>query len=391
MNIVLFSDTYPPEINGVATSLYNLHMTLKMHGEKCLVVTTNPFNDQVTFEDDIIRVPGIELKQLYGYQLAGPYNQKAFEIVRAFKPDVIHVNHDGGIGQFGFLCASRLNVPTVYTYHTMYEDYTYYVTKGHFDRAAKSIVRSYIKLKSNQSAEFIAPSAKIKDYLRSIGVDGYVNTVPTGIDFSRFMNQAGTEEDAIKLRAELGIGKDDFVLLSLGRIAKEKSIDVCLRGYAKYLRHGETRPSKFLIVGGGPAMDELKELCKELGIQDRVIFAGPVKPDVTQYYYRLGDCFVSASVTETQGLTFMEAMASSLIVLARYDDNLAGTITDGKTGFFFYDEDDFKDRLAAIVGLNSAQRKAVLVGAKKALEPYSLEAFYKNVMEVYRRAIRKNW
>lgn len=391
MNIVLFSDTYPPEINGVATSIYNLRMTLLMHGENCLVVTTNPYNDKVIYEDGVVRVPGIELKQLYGYQLAGPYNQEAFEHVRAFKPDVIHVNHDGGIGQFGFLCASRLNVPTAYTYHTMYEDYTYYVTKGHFDRAAKSIVRSYIKLKSNQSGEFIAPSAKIKDYLRSIGVDGYVNTVPTGIDFSRFMNNCGTKEDALKKRAELGIDKDDFVLLSLGRVAKEKSIDVCLRGYAKYLKRGESRPTKFLIVGGGPAIDELKDLCVELGIEKQVIFAGAVKPDVTQYYYRLGDCFVSASVTETQGLTFMEAMASDLIVLARYDDNLAGTINDGKTGYFFYDEDDFKDRLEMIVSLGETEKKAVLAGARKALEPYSLEAFYNNVMEVYRRAIRKSW
>ena len=129
----------------------------------------------------------------------------------------------------------------------------------------------------------------------------------------------------------------------------------------------------------------------ELGIEKQVIFAGAVKPDVTQYYYRLGDCFVSASVTETQGLTFMEAMASDLIVLARYDDNLAGTINDGKTGYFFYDEDDFKDRLEMIVSLGETEKKAVLAGARKALEPYSLEAFYNNVMEVYRRAIRKSW
>ena len=87
----------------------------------------------------------------------------------------------------------------------------------------------------------------------------------------------------------------------------------------------------------------------------------------------------------------MEAMASDLIVLARYDDNLAGTINDGKTGYFFYDEDDFKDRLEMIVSLGETEKKAVLAGARKALEPYSLEAFYNNVMEVYRRAIRKSW
>ncbi len=391
MNVVLFSDTYPPDINGVATSLYNLHLTLVNHGHKCMVVTVNPWNNDVMIDDDIIRIPGLELKKLYGYHIAGFFNQKAFEAVKKFHPDVIHVNHDAGLGQFGFICASRLNVPTAYTYHTMYEDYTYYVTKGHFDLIAKSIVRSYIRLKAEQTAEFIAPSEKVKDYLRSIGVDTYINVVPTGVDFSRFREQIGTKEEALALRKKFGIDEKDFVILSLGRVAKEKSIDVCLRGYADYLKSGEDKPTKFLIVGGGPALDDLKALTKELGIEKKVIFVGPVKPDETQYYYQISDCFVSASITETQGLTFMEAMASSLVVLARYDDNLAGTIVDGKTGYFFYDLGDFKDRLRAIVNLSPSARKNIISQANKALEPYSLDAFHDNVMEVYRRAIRKRW
>jgi 1,2-diacylglycerol 3-alpha-glucosyltransferase len=99
---------------------------------------------------------------------------------------------------------------------------------------------------------------------------------------------------------------------------------------------------------GVPPLEDLKGFGREpLGIGDHVVFSGAVKPDQIQRYYALGDCFVSASITETQGLTFMEAMAAGLIVLARYDDNLQGNdFADGKTGYFFYDEEDFKEKLS---------------------------------------------
>ncbi|MBP5217240.1 MAG: glycosyltransferase, partial [Bacilli bacterium] len=271
MNIVLFTDTYLPEINGVATSLFNLHKTLVEHGEKVLVVASNgPDSKKIEVTDDIIRIAGFEAMKGYDYHIASFYNQKVFEMVRDFEPDLIHSNHDGPIGQFGFICASRLNLPVVYTYHTMYEDYTHYVTKGHFDVFAKKIVRGYINLKSVQADEFIAPSEKIKNYFRSIGVDKYINVVPTGIDFGKFMKPSMNEEEKAQLKKSLGISQKDYVLLFLGRIAKEKSIDVLIRGYADYLAGGESRPTKFLIVGGGPLLDELKALAEELGIADHV-------------------------------------------------------------------------------------------------------------------------
>jgi len=391
MNIALFSDTYPPEINGVATSTFNLRKTLHNHGHNVIVVTTNPYSKQVTFDGDVIRIPGPEIKQLYGYRMANFFDPEAFAILKKFRPDVIHVQTDAGIGQFGFLAADRLHSATVYTFHTMYEDYTYYATKGHFERFARNAVRFYVRFKSNQATEFIAPSDKIKDYLRAIGVDSYINVIPTGIEFAKFSSRSLDKADLEALRASLGIDPKEYVLLSLGRVAKEKSIDVCLRGYADYLKNGESRSTRLLIVGGGPALEELKALSKELGLEKKVVFAGSVKPDQTQRYYHLGDCFVSASITETQGLTFMEAMASGLIVLARYDDNLQGTITDDQTGYFFYDEIDFKDKLAKIINLDPGKRKGIQENAVKAIDPYSMERFYLNIIEVYKRANKKNW
>lgn len=391
MNIALFTDTYLPEINGVATSTANLRQTLMAHGHNVLLVTTNPFSDEVTYEDGIIRIPGIEAKKLYGYRLTSFYSPEAMKYVAAFRPEVIHCQTDIGVGIFGLLAAKRLRVGLIYTFHTMIEDYAYYVTKGHFDRFARHTVRWFYRAKSNQFTEFIAPSEKIKDYLRAIGIDKTIPVIPTGIEFSRFDPEKENKERTAELKKKFGISPKEKVILCLGRIAKEKSIDVLLRGYANFLKKGEPFPTRFVVTGFGPAEEELKELAVHLGIQDKVVFTGKCDPSETQDYYRLGDYFVSASVTETQGLTFMEAMAAHLVVLARYDDNLVGTIQDGVTGFFFFDEKDFDEKLRKVLTMDEASKKRVISSALKAIDVYSMERFYNNIIEVYERVRKKNW
>ena len=391
MNIALFTDTYPPEINGVATSTANLRRTLIDHGHNVLVIATNPFSNEVTYEDGLVRIPGVDMKQLYGYRLSRFWSPEGMKYILAFRPDVIHVQTDLGVGTFGMLVARRLKLGMIYTFHTMIEDYSYYVTKGHFDRFARHTVRLFYRAKSNMYTEFIAPSKKIQDYLRSIGIDKTIPILPTGIEFSRFDPKNENPERTAELRKKFGISPKDTVILSLGRIAKEKSIDVLLRGYARFLAQGEPFPTKFVITGLGPAEKELKELAAELGIANKVIFTGKCDPSETQDYYRLGHYFVSASITETQGLTFMEAMAAHLVVLARYDDNLVGTIKDGQTGFFFFDENDFDAKLRQVITLDEAAKETVRKNALEAIDVYSMERFYTNIIEVYKRVRKKNW
>lgn len=279
----------------------------------------------------------------------------------------------------------------VYTFHTALEDYTYYATRGYFDRLAKGVVRSYVRYKSNEASEFITPSVKTMEYMRSIGVDAYINVIPTGVDFSKFAKENVDLNKVNEIKKSNGIDEDTFVILSLGRVAKEKSIDICLKGYAKYLQNNPKKKTLFVIVGGGPALDELKELCEKLEISDHVKFLGPVNPKDTPLYYQLGDLFVSASITETQGLTFMEAMASNVLLLARYDDTLSATIKDGKNGFFFLDESDMAAKIDKIISLSEMEKNKILSEAIDGLSEYSIDKFYDRVKKVYERAIKRNW
>lgn len=390
MDVCIFTDTYVPEINGVATSCDSLRKLLVAHGHNVYVVTTTE-KDETYIEDNVIYIPGVVLKGIYGYKMANIYNSAAFKILKKMHIDIIHINTEYGVGQFGFLVAERLNIATVYTYHTMYEDYTYYITKGYFDRFSKWVIREYAKSCMIKSDEIISPSEKTKYYIRSIGVDKYVNVVPTGFDFSRFQELKDDDPTILSIKEKFGIDKDTKTIVCLGRIAKEKSFDVVLKGYKNYLDTYKDIKTKVLFVGDGPELDELKDLANKLKIDDHVVFVGKVDVNKTQYYYRCGDVFLNASISETQGLTFMEAMASNLIVLCRFDNSLLGVIDNKVNGYFYIDTNDMKDKLHNILLMNKEESDKIKKRALKSIDRFSSQTFYNNIIEVYNRARRKHW
>ncbi len=391
MNIALFTDTYVPEINGVATSVESLYKSLKKRGHNCYVITTGS-EDNVVFKNDIMRIKGFELKKLYGYRVSPLFSNDAFKILETLKLDIIHINTPFTIGQFGFAVANKLDIPIVYTYHTMLEDYTYYATKGYFDRFSKWTIREFMKADMERSTEIIAPSEKTLVYLRSIGIKKYINVVPTGFDFSRFTNVKKDDPKVLEIKKTFNINNDNKVLLCLGRVAKEKSFDVIIRGFSVYLDLNKNDDKTLILfVGDGPELGNLKELAKSLKICDRIKFVGKVPVDETQYYYRCSDIFLSASTSETQGLTFMEAMASYIPIFCRFDNNLVGVIENYVTGFFFSDDNEFPMKLKEILSLDEKKMDEIKTQAFNSIDKFSEKNFYDNIIKVYERAIRKNW
>ena len=391
MKIAVFTDTYPPFINGVATSTFNLANTLKDHGHEVLVIAPRATDGKLEQIGDVLYVPGLYLKKFYGYRLTNLFANKPISIVKKFKPDVIHNQTDFTIGVVARRCAKKLKLPIVYTYHTSYEDYTYYVTHGIVDRFAKLVVRNYSRDLANKMTEFITPSDKTKEYMRLVGSDIYINVIPTGIDFSIFKSDKVDINKTLEFKKQHDIKSTTKVFLLVGRIAKEKSMDVSLKGIAAYHKKHPEVDLKVLIVGEGPYHEELQLLGEELGISHFVDFIGAVGGLEVPFYYHLADIYTSASITETQGLTFMEAMAAGKIVLARFDTNLTGTIVNGKTGFFFTDEASFVTQVEKIFSLKKEDKAAIIQEAYRTVDEYSIEKFYHNIMRVYKRAIRKHW
>ena len=391
MRIAIFTDTYPPYINGVSTSTFNLANCLKAKGHEVLVVAPRPTDGKMEQIGDVLYIPGIDLKRLYGFRLTNIFASKPIKVIKKFNPDVIHNQTDFTIGVLARRCAKILRVPIVYTYHTAYEDYTYYVARGIMDRFAKRIVRNYSRDLADRMTEFITPSEKTKEYMRLVGSDIYVNVIPTGIDFSIFKADKIDQKRMTKFKAEHNIKPTTKVFLLLGRIAKEKSMDVSLRGFAAYHKKHPEVDAKVIVVGNGPFKEELELIAEDLGISSYVDFIGEVSGLEVPFYYHAADIYTSASITETQGLTFMEAMAAGRIVLARFDSNLTGTIINGKTGFFFTDDNSFVSQVEKIFALSKEQKENIIQEAYRQADIYSLDKFYENIVRVYKRAIRKCW
>ena len=392
MKIVIFTDAYPPFINGVATSTYNLVQSLRAHEHEVLVVAPKAVNGPTEIVDGTIYMSGIELKNFYGYRLTQIYSSKVYKMVKNFKPDLMHIQTDFTVGQFGKICARKLKkIPSVYTYHTAYEDYTHYVTHGMADRFVKKFVRSYSKNYAKTVTEYITPSEKTMNYLRSAGSDVHVNIVPTGLDFSLFQNRDGVEEKIKEFKKEHNIDEDTKVILLLGRIAAEKSMDVSIRGFHAFRTMYPDFKCKLLVVGDGPQKAELQQMVYDLKEEDFVEFLGKKNASEVPFYYQLADMYTSASITETQGLTFMESMASGTIVLARFDVQLSETIIDEETGYFFSDLDSFATQTYKILTLSDQDKQLIVENAYKFVDKYSIDKFYENIMRVYKRAVRKKW
>ena len=227
--------------------------------------------------------------------------------------------------------------------------------------------------------------------MRSVGTDIYINVIPTGINFSLFSKERFDLEKTKEFKEAHGIDEDTKVVLILGRIGKEKSVDVSIRFFASYVKSHPDQKVKMIVVGDGPQRSELELMTHELHISHLVDFIGFVTAEEVPFYYHLADVYNSASTTETQGLTFMEAMSAGAIVLARFDDNLTNTIIDGETGFFFTDEASYISKVEKIFNLKDEEKERINDKALKIIDQYSMDKFYTNVLEVYKRALRKHW
>lgn len=396
MKIGIFTDVYPPEINGVATASATLAKVFRENGHEVLVVTTAPEgvkHIQYQGDEGVIRIPGIVMKKLYNYKMTWIWNKKVARFLKKMNLDIIHVQTELGIGIFARLAAKILNIPLVYTYHTMYEDYTYYVTKGkkHFDKFAKKVVANLSRFIGDTSTEFTTTSEKTKNALKRYGVTKFINIVPNGVDMSALDRSKVDHKDIEEYKKANGL-EGKYIVLILGRIAKEKSNDVVLANVKKYIDRTGDDSVVVLVVGDGPDRINLEEYAKSINMGDNARFIGRIPHEQVPFYYALADLYCSASITETQGLTFNEAMAMNTLVLARYDDNLKYLLKEGVTGFYFDTDDTFVEKLSYIKQIPDEVKGKILQKAHQTNEDqFSLEKYYERMLLVYERALRQYW
>ena len=390
MRIGIFTDTYPPFINGVSTSVAMLEASLRKKGHQVYIVTVNPENMSYKREnnDHIIRIPGIPTG-IYDYRLTGIYPLRALKTIKKWNLDVIHSHTEFGVGTFARLISSQYNIPLVHTYHTMYEDYIHYITKGYFMGPSQKIVEYLTKFYCDQTAtELIVPTKKTYDLFKEkYKVDRNVHIVPTGIEVERFYKEKFNSKELDELRKKVGLKKEDFVIIFVGRLAKEKSVDLLIDAHANICK--KYTHAKLLIVGDGPDIDKLKKQVTKLKIDDNVIFTGKVPWKDVPKYYAISTVFATASKSETQGLTVIEAMAASLPAICVLDESFEDAIIDGLNGYFFKNKRQYKNQIEALIEDSSLVKK-LGKQARINAEAHSSKYFAERVLDVYKIAIGIN-
>lgn len=331
MKIGLFTDTYFPQVSGVATSIQTLKNALEAQGHQVYIfTTTDPKVDKHTPEEGIYRFSSMPYFGFKDRRLTFRGLIQAVEIARDLGLEIVHTQTEFSLGLIGKYVARRLKIPVIHTYHTQYEYYTHYVAKGMLIRpgAVGHIVKAYLKGMEG----VIAPSERVKESLLSYGVTIPIPVIPTGVAIPK-------REAHHDIRQQYGLAENQPVILSLGRLAFEKNVALTISAFSELL---QTIPdAKLMIAGDGPAKKSLEEQVEDMGLQDAIIFTGMINHDQVGDYYRMANVFVSSSDSETQGLTFIEALAADRPFVAVRSPYLEEVVTNKAIGTLIDDYDEF--------------------------------------------------
>ena len=380
MRIALFTNNYLPFCGGVTISVETLRRGLESSGHDAWV-----FGPRLTGAEDasvkVVRYPSIPVATYPEFALAVPYSRRIDRLVTALNFDVIHAHHPFLLGPAARRLARRNRRPLVFTYHTRYEKYAHYVPLplALVQAAALRISAGF----AAQADAVLAPSAVIRDELHARGVRAPIAVVPTGIDLAHFK-----PGDRAAARRSLGVADGEPLVLYVGRLDREKSVD---RVVAAFERVASTVPAaRLALVGQGTETQRLSRMAAALPVADRIRFLGLRPHDTLAECYQAADVFLFASETETQGLVLAEAAACGLPAVAVDAPGCDEVVRDGETGILT--KGDPAGLAEAVIGLllDPERRRAMGRRARELAERlFDVSLQIDRTMAVYADAVAR--
>ena len=374
MKILISSDWYYPVVNGVVRSVLNLKEYLENQGHEVRVLTLSNTISSYKSED-VYYVGSLSARKIYPEaRVTNILAKTHLRSIKKCEPDIIHSQCEFSTFVMAKSLSKMLNVPLVHTYHTVYEDYTHYFIKN--KAAGVKIVAKASKTFADMCQYIIAPTKKTAKILESYNIDANkIAVIPTGIRIPDIY-----KED---LKDELDLDKDKKILLYLGRLAEEKNIEELIRFYEKL----KDSSIAFYIVGGGPDLNKLKAYSKSFSKE--INFVGMVEPSEVNKYYQAADIFTTASTSETQGLTYYEALSNGTVAICRDDNSLEGVIKDGFNGYRYHNFEEFNSYMNLVLDDEDFHKQLIDNARSYALENFSVESFGSKCEDLYKKAVNE--
>jgi len=382
MRIAFFTNCYKPLVNGVVTSISSLKEAYGRKGHEVYVFAPR-VEGYIDQEKNVFRYRSINLTSKVKYPLPIPLSFKVKKVITEFNPDIVHIHHPFLLSSVAIMYGKKLGIPKILTIHTQYEQYAYYVSPVP-ERITHEAIKMIISNLADKTDCITTPSASMKELIKGYGIKNRIEVISNAIHLISFK-----EDDELKrteIKKKYNLKEDDKIILFVGRVASEKSIDKIIKALA-IIKKRNTGKEKLLIVGDGPAMDELKLLTRSLKVEEDVIFAGTVSYEEIQHYYKMAYVFTIASTTETFGIVTIEALASGVPVVAVKAPGAADILTDGLDGLLVDDDiEKIANALEKIIK-EPELREKLSQGALKTSEKYSIDTISERMLNLYREII----
>lgn len=381
MKVLITTDHNQYVINGVVISVKTLREQLLLKGVDLRILTLSP-NKKSYFEEDTYYIKSKEYNIYPDVRATFAIGDPLVDEVIAWKPDIIHSQCEFFTYAFVKKIAKACNCPIVHTYHTMYEHYVQYVLPhGNWSALVAPVMRARLKT----ADVVIAPTGKVRNSLYDNKISEDIRIIPTGIDLSKYERRM-TEEERKETLAYLDIPEGARIIGSVGRLAKEKNYTEVLESFAEIRKK---RDDVYLVItGGGIYEEELKQEVKDRNLEDRVRFPGMQPIEEIYKFYQILEIFLSASVSETQGLTYIEALANGIPVVARKDSAILGVVENGVNGYQFTETEQLTgyilDLLDDEVALAEMRKNAHMSSLA-----FSKEIFGERVYQLYREVLNR--
>jgi len=379
MKIGIFTNNYLPNPYGVTGSIESFRKELESSGHEVFIFAPR-WKDFQDTNQHVFRYPSIDITLKFRFPLPIPFSPKMDKIISELDLDIIHSQHPNLLGTAAKKWAKRKKIPLVFTWHTLYDQYTNFVPILPKKFTANWIISQAVKY-ANQCAQVIAPSESAKGIIQKWGVQKDIQALSTGVDEGIF---AGAQRQL--LRGKYGVQEDEVLVLLVSRLTEEKNIAFLFEAVTEAIQGKEK--VKFLIAGGGYLLEELQGKIKKLNLEEKIFLAGEVKKEEVKNYYAASDIFVYASKSETQGMIISEAMYAGLPVVAVEATGVKDTVEHGINGFLvFEDKKEFQNALEKLIVDKELRQKFSDQGKRMAKEKYTAKVCAQNLLNLYEKVI----